>query len=87
VAHWHDDTWLCTFCKKNLYPASNIYLLNREFDNVTILQKSPRSFANKPLQITLGKFNREPKTEPKEPEPKLKELEPKSWVSSSVPVS
>ena len=32
----------------------------------------------------LGKFNREPKTEPKEPEPKPKELEPKNLVPYSV---
>ena len=35
--------------------------------------------------VALGKFNRESKTEPKEPEPKSKEPEPKKSVPYSVP--
>ena len=35
--------------------------------------------------LALGKINREPKTEPKESEPKSKELEPKNSVPYSVP--
>jgi hypothetical protein len=31
-------------------------------------------------QLALGKFNREPKTEPKEPKPKPKESKPKKSV-------
>jgi hypothetical protein len=35
--------------------------------------------------LTLGKINREPRTEPKESEPKPKEPKPKFSVPNSVP--
>jgi hypothetical protein len=57
----------------------------RSFKSCTLSLSVNLSLPDRGLNLTLGKFNRELKIEPKESKPKPKEPEPKNLVPYSVP--